>query len=88
MHALFELDKLFGIDIVKMENDPHNIQYGIVFQNSTLNKYLERWVNAKEQSVYTAETKEEYEKWKITFPTSLAEEDKKRLDERRKNGDY
>lgn len=69
MHALFELDKLFGIEI-----NTNDSRCSISFDNSTLNGFIEEWAKAKENSILSTKTKSDYEEWKITFPNSIVDD--------------
>lgn len=85
MHALFELEKLYDMKMIKLDKDSVNEQFALIFDDSVLNKYINQWAKQKENSILSAKDKENYEKWKIIFPTSLIDDNKKKINEYTKN---
>ncbi len=84
MHALFELEKIFDLSVTKSDNG----RYVLRFENQVINSYLEDWFKEKGKSIESANTKANYEEWKITFPNKRIEKMTDKLDKvRNKNNE-
>lgn len=83
MHALFELDNTRGIKVHKLTNDEGFItEYAISFNSISLNNLLALWYNEQQKLIdNTDNTKDLYEKWKVTYPEELLNESSKKLHE-------
>jgi transcriptional regulator with XRE-family HTH domain len=75
MHALFELEDTFGIDLVE-----RNGTFLIEIKNPAINDYLKAWKQEKDHSSISTETKEKYFEWKMRFPKDKIAETTAKLD--------
>lgn len=66
MHSLFEIEDTFGINLIEKDG-----KYLIEIKNPTINGYLKSWNEEKNNSEFSVEAKENYAKWKSTFPKNL-----------------
>lgn len=78
MHSLFEIEDTFGLDIIEANGD-----YLIHIKNPTINAYLKEWKDERTNSYLSTETKEDYIKWKTTFPKKYIEKISRKLNESR-----
>lgn len=70
MHALFELEKTFGLQIISDNNG----KLSLTFDDQHINEYISTWKEQKENSLYSQKDKDFYEEWKITFPQKIVTE--------------